>query len=251
MSTLSLADELLARLADKVDHRYWGKYRAFVADNNDPQHLGRLRLKIPGVLGPDVVTGWALPCAPYGGASNQGFFFIPDRDACVWAEFECGLLEFPIWTGAFWSKPGGTSEVPEPARTQSPPASKMIRTAKHTIELADGDKAIKITDVDNDNKVTMDSNGILIEHGTASKVRLDSNGVVIDTTGKIKIGGGALDLEKLVKGGTLKNLLTAWHGMIASHVHPNGNMGSPTLAAVTLATPPDLTSALSQKHIVE
>ena len=73
-----MTEDLLVRLLDKVENRYYGKYRGFVDDNKDPENRGRLRVRIPSVLGQDVVSGWALPCAPYGGMPDQGFFFIPE-----------------------------------------------------------------------------------------------------------------------------------------------------------------------------
>jgi len=42
-----------------------------------------LKLKVPGILNDEVVSGWALPCVPYGGDANQGFFFIPEVGAEV------------------------------------------------------------------------------------------------------------------------------------------------------------------------
>src|SRR4051812_32516459 len=120
-----MSDDVLAYLLDKVDRRYFGKYKAFVVDNNDPDHRGRLRLRIPSVLGTDVVSGWALPCTPFGGMAGQGFFFLPEGDAGVWVEFEEGLIDQPIWVGTFWSKPGGKSQVPDPGAGQEPPTSKI------------------------------------------------------------------------------------------------------------------------------
>jgi hypothetical protein len=245
-----MSDDLLARLLDKVEHRFYGKYRAFVKDNADPEKRGRLRLTIPSVLGPEVVSGWALPCAPYGGHADRGFFFIPEVDDGVWAEFEGGLLEYPVWVGTFWAKPGGTSEVPEPGNNQQPPTSKIIKTAKHIIELADedGGEAIKITDSTNSNKITLDANGALVEDANGNKVKLESGGVTIESS-KIKLGSGAG--EKLIKGDTLKALLTQWHTLLSTHVHPNGNMGAPTSPSPTLASAPTLDSALSTSHLVE
>ena len=107
-------EKVVANLVQKVERRFYGKYRGFVVDNDDPKQLGRLQLRVPSVLGPNVVTGWALPCVPYGGDGNQGFLCIPERDAGVWVEFEEGDLEFPIWVGTFWSEPGGNSELPKP-----------------------------------------------------------------------------------------------------------------------------------------
>jgi len=216
-------DDLLARLVERVEGRFYGKYRAFVVDNADPENRGRLRLQIPSALGKDVVSGWALPCLPYGGAADQGFFFIPEKDACVWVEFEMGDLDYPVWVGTFWGKPGGQTEVPKPADGQSPPTSKVIKTLNHFIELADedGKAAIRITDqansneivIDdkgmalkdaNDNKVTMDSNGIKIEDKNGNVVTMDSSSVTIKSN-QINIGESAS--EPMVLGNQLKSAL--------------------------------------------
>jgi hypothetical protein len=249
-----MSDEVFALLHDKVERRYFGKYKGFVVDNADPDKRGRLRLQIPSVLGKDVVSGWALPCAPFGGADGQGFFFVPDNKAGVWVEFEEGLLDYPIWVGTFWSKPGGKTEVPQPGGDQSPPTSKIIKTINHTIELADaeGGEAIKITDKKNSNTVTIDSSGIAMEDKSGNKITMASGGVTI-TSQKIKLGDGA-QAEKLVLGTTLNMILSAWFSALATHTHV-GNLGAPTgpptppLAEPTVKMSID--SALSGKHVVE
>ena len=95
-------EEILARLIERVESRYFGKYRGQVTDNNDPDNLGRLRAKVPRVLG-DEETGWALPAFIYGGASEQGLYAVPDVGAGVWIEFEGGDLSYPIWTGTWFT----------------------------------------------------------------------------------------------------------------------------------------------------
>ncbi|MBC8076706.1 MAG: hypothetical protein H7Y32_11580, partial [Chloroflexales bacterium] len=107
-------ERIVANLAQKIERRCFGKYRGIVVDNADPEQRGRLKLRVPSLLGSEVVTGWALPCVPFGGAANQGMLFVPERDAGVWVEFEEGDMEFPFWVGTFWSKPGGESELPHP-----------------------------------------------------------------------------------------------------------------------------------------
>jgi uncharacterized protein involved in type VI secretion and phage assembly len=263
-----MSEDVLVRLLDKVEHRFFGKYTAFVKDNADPENRGRLRLNIPSVLGPDVISGWALPCAPYGGAQGQGFFFIPDQDAGVWVEFEAGNPDYPIWVGTFWSKPGGTTEVPPPADNQSPPTSKIIATQKHTIELADedGSEAITITDSTNNNVVTLDSNGITIQDqngnvitlsssgtdikdGNGNELTLDSSGTTIKSSA-IKIGSDSA-IQPLVLGTMLSTQLTSLMLWLSTHMH-TGNLGAPTSPPLV---PPkssvDFSQILSQKHMTE
>ena len=97
-------------------------------------------MSVPSVLGPDVVTGWATPCAPYGGAANQGSSSCRSATPGVWVEFEEGDLEFPIWVGTFWTKPDGGSQVPRPnapdgteeGEPQATPTLQDIKTSRRT-----------------------------------------------------------------------------------------------------------------------
>jgi len=79
----------------------FGKYRGKVENNIDPMQLGRLQVSVPDVLGANRL-GWAMPCVPYAGP-GVGFFALPPLGANVWVEFEGGKIDFPIWSGCFWS----------------------------------------------------------------------------------------------------------------------------------------------------
>jgi len=201
-------EKILADLIQKVERRFYGKYRGIVVDNADPENLGRLKVKVPSVLGSDVATGWALPCVPYGGDADLGFLFIPEVNGGVWVEFEEGDLEFPVWVGTFWSKPGGDSELPKPDKpdgteesaVQDPPTRKIIKTKKgHTVQFEDADNdemvlikeavnghvismnkdGIKVTDGKNGHTITLDNSGITITDGVNSgnRISMDSNGL--------------------------------------------------------------------------
>jgi len=188
-------ERIVAGLVETIERRFYGKYRAVVVDNMDPRRLGRLRVKVPGVLGPDVVTGWATPCAPYGGAADQGLLFVPERDAGVWVEFEQGDVEFPIWVGTYWSRPGDESQLPKPQaedgaeRTdvQDPPTRKILKTLKgHTVQFedADGVEAVLVREGVTGHLITMDKRGITIVDKNQNRVLLDDDGVKItDATG--------------------------------------------------------------------
>ena len=88
----------------ELQKKYYGKYRGFVVDDEDPDKRGRLRCG-PSVLGSEE-TAWALPCVPFGGGAGYGLFAVPPVDSQVWVEFEEGELSQPIWTGTFWQNKG-------------------------------------------------------------------------------------------------------------------------------------------------
>jgi uncharacterized protein involved in type VI secretion and phage assembly len=157
--------------------RFYGKYRGIVTDNRDPQNQGRIRARVPAVMG-DQETGWALPCSPYAG-NGVGFFFVPDTDSKVWIEFEAGNIESPIWTGGFW----GIGEVPNiPAMAEI----KMIKTSTATIKLDDTPGVGGITiETTSGMKIMMDSMGIEISYG-AQNVKISST--------NISVNNGALDI---------------------------------------------------------
>lgn len=200
-------EKVVADLMQKVERRFYGKYRGFVVSNEDPKYLGRVTLRVPSVLGPEVVTGWAMPCAPYGGHGNQGFLCIPEVKAGVWVEFEEGDLEFPIWVGTFWSEPGGKSEWPklndaegkEHTNRQKPPTRKIIKTKKgHTIQFedADGEEMVTIVQrINSDlcNVITLKNDGITIS--SAGDVTITGQNVAIEAKGKLTTIGNPIHLN--------------------------------------------------------
>lgn len=279
-------EKIVANLVQKVERRFYGKYRGIVKDNADPENLGRLKVTVPSVLG-DLIVVWASPCIPYGGFANQGFLFIPEKETGVWIEFEEGDPEFPLWVGTFWSKPGGESELPKPndaagteeGAVQTPPTCKIIKTAKgHTIQMEDADDkemvtiveaknkhvitmnkdGIKVTDGANKHEVTLDSSGVTITDGknSGNKIVMESSGLkvedkngnaVIMGSSGIKVGSSSA-AEPFVLGNMLKTLMTQFIGLLNAHQHI-GNMGAPTPIMAPLQL--DLTSALSKKNFVE
>lgn len=187
-------EELLARLIDKVENRYYGKYRGFVSDNQDPDNLGRLKAKVPSLL-KDEETGWALPCLPYGGASEQGFFAIPEVNAGVWIEFEGGNLAYPVWVGTWWS----SGERPESAT----PDKKVIKTKsgnKIVLDDTSGSEVIEISDASGSNTLKMDAQAIEITR-ESNTVKMDGSAIELSRGGmSVKIS----DTSVTVNGSSLE-----------------------------------------------
>lgn len=189
----SHTDEVLARLIQRVDGRYYGKYRGQVTDNNDPSNLGRIKATVPRVLGVEE-TGWALPAFIYGGASEQGLFAVPDVGAGVWIEFEGGDLSYPIWTGTWFT----SGDIPESAQ----PGKKVLKTkAGHKLVLDDDGGTLEITD-SNGNTVTMDSSTVKVAAGNATKVVIDAQQIelVENSTHPVVLGDELLQyLQQIVQ----------------------------------------------------
>jgi len=129
-----MTDDLTTKLLAHSQSKVWGKYRGFVAARNDPDQLGRLRLRVPSLLG-DAITGWAWPVSPFAGA-GYGFFFVPRVNDLVWVEFAEGDIDQPLWTGGGWAKPGGDLEVPADA-LGSYPDQHVLRTPSGSVVILD------------------------------------------------------------------------------------------------------------------
>ncbi len=96
-------EDVINRLLEKIENKYYGKYRAIVSDNKDPGNMARIKVKIPELLGDEAETGWALPCLSLRNEENP-FSYIPKIGSNVWVEFEGGNLDYPIWVGIWISK---------------------------------------------------------------------------------------------------------------------------------------------------
>jgi uncharacterized protein involved in type VI secretion and phage assembly len=144
---------------DSSQQGFFGKYRGVVTDNRDPLQTGRIRARVPDVLGDDE-SGWAMPCLPFTG-DGMGFFALPKLGAGVWIEFESGDPDYPIWVGGWY---GSASEVP--AAVLSPPYKKvLLRT--------EGGQSITLDD-------TPGSGGILLETSSGQKIKLTATSIEID-----------------------------------------------------------------------
>jgi type VI secretion system (T6SS) baseplate-like injector VgrG len=254
-------EKVVADLLQKVERRFYGKYRGFVVNTEDPKRLGRVRLQVPSVLGREVVTGWAMPCVPYGGQKNQGFLSIPEVGAGVWVEFEEGDLEFPIWVGTFWSEPGGESEIPalngadgkELKNEQKPPTRKILKTQKgHTLQFedADGEETVIIIEATHKHVVAFNKEGVQITDGiNGNKIIMGKGGIQIGSSGAT---------EPFVLGNQFLANVKTFLAALNAHAHlaPSGTgviTGPPAPPPTAPPTAPPLTLEvpLSAKHKVE
>ena len=165
-----------------MSNQFFGKFRGTVTDIQDPLMTGRIRAKVPDVLG-DLESGWAMPCAPFGG-SGMGFFALPNVGAGVWIEFEHGDPDYPIWAGCWF---GSVAEMP--SDLLAPPYKKvMLKTeGGHSIILDDTPGIGGITlQTSGGQKIVMNATGIEIDNGMGGKIKM--------TGPQVSVNDGALDV---------------------------------------------------------
>ena len=148
----ALAD--LIRPADRQT-RFPGLYAGRVTNVDDPEKLGRVKVSVPSVFGPESaeLETWARPSWPH------GHFYVPDVGNFVWVAFENGDPAAPVWLGEWF--PAGTTP---PEAGASPPVKRVIRTARGNSVLLDD---------------TEGSEQIVLEDATGNRLALTTSGVVL------------------------------------------------------------------------
>jgi hypothetical protein len=168
--------------ATQAPPRYYGKYRATVLSNIDPQQIGRLLVAVPDVAGL-LPSTWAMPCAPIAGIQN-GFFALPLPGSGVWVEFERGDPDYPIWVGGFW---GSAAEVPALVRAVPPsvppiPSITLQTPLQNGIQVNDfpaptGGIVLKSAQ---GAAIIVNDTGIYIQNGKGASITLIANTVTIN-----------------------------------------------------------------------
>jgi uncharacterized protein involved in type VI secretion and phage assembly len=217
-------------------NRHYGKYRGIVTSNEDPKNLGRIKARVPEVLG-DVETGWALPCAPYAG-DGVGHFTVPPAGAGVWIEFEAGDVSRPIWSGCWW----GDGQLPKDnSGTAATPSLKIIRSEQGLmVTLDDEGQTITVSDDNGRNMLTIQvqEGKITIQGATKAVVEAPQIELVENATHPVVFGDQLLQyLNQLVQ-------------LYQTHIHP-GEMAAGILpvtpAPPVPPLPPATPSLLSTK----
>lgn len=178
-----------------------------VADLDDPERLGRVRVRLPYL--DDLVSDWSRQATPMGG-NDRGLFFRPEVGDEVLVVCEQGDPRRTIVVGALWSKAD-----PPPAddgnavdnnwrffRSRSGHVLKFDDTAGgERIEIAGsgGDHSLVIDVSGRKISITCSSGDVSIS-APAGKVAIDANEVAITAKTRMTIDGGT---SLAVKGATV------------------------------------------------
>lgn len=165
-----------------------------VCDLDDPEKIGRVRVKFPNL--DDQVSQWARIASPMAGG-QRGFFMRPEVDDEVLVAFEQGDPRRPYIVGSLWSKAD-----PPPADDGKPVDNNwrfFSSRSGHLMKFDDTDGAerIEIVGQGGQHKLVIDVSGQKIEISCASgdiavsapagKLSLDAQQIAIHATTTLEL----------------------------------------------------------------
>jgi hypothetical protein len=211
-------EKQIAELGLESIGRFYGLYRGFVVDNDDPEKRGRLKIKMPELFHDQVYDEWIYGRAIYN-TSQGGIFAIPAVGSTVFVSFLNGDKAYPIWEfGWFPDK-----DIPEDFKSNY---LKGITLRQEKILLSQT-KGYKVELSDNGVEVSKGNVKIAL---TDAKISLQqgSTEVVLDNGVTVKLG--SLSLK-----GILSDLLTTLKTLkVVIGSAPSGPPTPDTIAALTL-----------------
>jgi uncharacterized protein involved in type VI secretion and phage assembly len=141
--------------------RVYGVVVGLVTNNQDPDAIGRVKLRFPWLSDTDE-SHWARIAAPMAG-KDRGTYFLPEVDDEVLVAFEQGDIRFPYVLGGLWN----SVDTPPADNADGKNPLRLIKSRSgHTIKLndEDGKETVEIVDKTGKNSIVIDtaSNSITI-----------------------------------------------------------------------------------------
>lgn len=181
-----------------------GVVTAVVTNNQDPEKLGRVKVRFPW-LADQQESGWAPVAAPMAG-KGYGTWLLPQVEDEVLVAFDRGDPRFPYVVGALWSKP-----APPPDAGGGPRADvQVIRSRSgHVVRLDDrkDQEKIEITDKGGknsivistkDNAITLTCDGDLtLESKNGKLVLKGAKGVEATSKDAMKLEAKTVDVKAI------------------------------------------------------
>jgi uncharacterized protein involved in type VI secretion and phage assembly len=180
-------------LPEAQNSRCYGVVIGVVTNNQDPDKLGRVKVKFPWLSDQDE-SNWARIATPMAG-KERGLYCLPEVDDEVLVVFEQGDMAFPYILGALWNgkdKPPGSND-------DGKNNVRMIKSRSgHIIRLTDesDQEKIEIIDKSGKNSIVFDTakNTIAITSekditlsAPKGTIKLDAQNVEIKSTADTKL----------------------------------------------------------------
>lgn len=186
--------DLLQRPASPGGARIAGVVTGVVTNNQDPEKLGRVRLRFPW-LSDEEESPWARVAVPMAG-KESGLWLPPGVDDEVLVAFEQGDPRFPYVVGSLWSQ----NALPPPAG-DAPGDVRVLRSRSgHTVRLDDteGEEKIEIIDKSEKNSIVISTKDNTLTLTCDADLTLESKSgkLVLKAAGGVEVASqDALTLE--------------------------------------------------------
>ena len=196
--------------------KIYGVITGIVTNNQDPDELGRVKIKIPRISGEDE-SNWARVISFMAG-KDRGAFFLPEVDDEVLVAFECGNISMPYIIGSLWN---GEDVTPE-TNSDGENNIRIIKSRSgHIIRFddTDGEEKIEIVDKNENNMIIIDTknekisiisnknieisapDGIItmeakdIEITSSASTRIEASSVDLEASGNTNIKGATVNIN--------------------------------------------------------
>ena len=181
-----MSQNLLDLLAPRsAPDRIFGVVSGIVTNNQDPDKLGRVKVRFPWLSASDE-SWWARVAAPMAG-KGRGAYFLPEVDDEVLVAFEHGDPSRPYVVGFLWNGTDAPPKKNSEAVANGKVNLRVLKTrAGHTITLDDteGAEKIEIVDKTENNKITIESSSNTISVIADADVKITATGnVKVEATG--------------------------------------------------------------------
>ncbi len=182
--------------------RIYGVVVGIVTNNEDPEALGRVKVKFPWLSDEDE-SDWARIAAPMAG-KERGIYFLPEVDDEVLVVFEQGDVRFPYIIGALWNgkdKPPATNEKGQNnIRLIKSRSGHVIRLndeeGKETIEIMDKTEKNSIVFDTAANTIAIAADGDITLSASQGTIKLEAQNIEIKSSADTKVESGAgMELE--------------------------------------------------------
>jgi uncharacterized protein involved in type VI secretion and phage assembly len=181
--------EILAQTENREEarSRIYGIVIGVVTNNQDPDGLGRVKVKYPWLIEDDE-SNWARIASPMAGA-KRGLVVIPEVNDEVLIAFDHGDVRCPYVLGALWN---GIDTPPEEKEGDDENNIRLFKSrSNHLLKFDDTDGAEKIEIIDSTGK-----NKIIID-SSKNKLTLEVKGDIElkAPDGKITLNADSLELK--------------------------------------------------------
>jgi uncharacterized protein involved in type VI secretion and phage assembly len=170
---------------------------AVVTNNQDPEKLGRVKVRFPWLSDGDE-SQWARVATPMAG-KERGMYFLPEVDDEVLVAFEHGDMRFPCIVGALWNgkdaPPATNDDGKNNIRVIKSRSGHVVRLndedGKETIEIIDKSEKNSIVVDTAKNTITITSDKDITLKAANGTITLEAQKVAVKSSADSKIEAGA------------------------------------------------------------